>query len=99
MRQPGNERSALCFGKAFDGIHEMNVRPASLQKVDEVFAQRFVIVARRGFLLGGWLCFFFHHGIFQLPELVAASPEQDEESFLRIPNCRTSSRIEQRYKR
>jgi len=38
VRQSGDEGSALRFGKTLDGIHEMNVRPASLQDVDEVFA-------------------------------------------------------------
>src|SRR5919108_2580660 len=68
VRQSGDEGSALRFGKTFDRVHEMDVRAAPFQKIDEVFAQSFVVVARTclfpGYrlFLGRWLCFFLHDG-------------------------------------
>src|SRR5215469_13999066 len=68
VRESGDEGSALCFREILDGIHEMDVRPASFQEVDHVVAQCFVAIARSCFFagyrlfLGGRPDFFLHIG-------------------------------------
>src|SRR5215467_5643331 len=42
--QSRDESAAFGFGEALDGVDEVNVRAAALQKVDEMFAQGFVVV-------------------------------------------------------
>src|SRR6266699_1422456 len=60
MRQSRYKGSAFGLGEALDGVHEMDVRAAAFQKIDEVFAQCPIVAARSGLLACRFG--FFPHG-------------------------------------